>query len=722
MYKRTANYAKSPKKKVKKTKNLLTNYYAPKENKNLVNENLQNSVLNSEIIETADFFDLTNPGPSSPNQDYLNFFLNILREMENYGEKVINNEDALNIAAFRELSNPAQKLYVTLFMQKNKWVNLNTINYSTISEIIDAGNELVKFKFAQTSMSIEYEDIETVYELLFSLSVQLLEKLEDHLRNLLSQLVGDDCLDVEIEKPGCGVVIEYINNNFFKKILTKLLAMKEDVKESRKNKLIQLCAELINLLKIHTDLSSLKILPEDFPALIKLLDGPKTLYHRLDRSYNFYSSESSIQDYAHMSANNLKPIKFPVTIQSHPIYQNYNDCLIMDSVYQFYLLLEKLILYKKPLSFVYNVAKEISLLVIQPGIYTLENFIGTFKVSQIIDWKIEYTSAERWARVLNLCLDPIQKYEDWNLSLDILIYLLGQENYYIKRGHWWERIIIIVKTHLKLQSDSEKLVRLAFTDPFVRTGKRLKIKNTLEKLESTQKPKKIKKLFEYMHNFYSEHQIQAESIKIKNKLRFKLDCTAVSVEEYAISYYKLQGWTGFHSENKILTSIFGILMWEFLFEPVPYVFQTSYQKAPLDFRSDGFCFRRIEVYKRLIEAFKASQRLGKIFFEKFQLYYKQNSMFVDWASLDKWGVKFLCKAVDGLGTGLIKVLKKLCKDYRHNSSGMPDLMLVKDGEVKMVEVKSTNDKLSDQQKMWIMLLTKSNIKTEVLHIVHSTLN
>jgi Fanconi-associated nuclease 1 len=92
---------------------------------------------------------------------------------------------------------------------------------------------------------------------------------------------------------------------------------------------------------------------------------------------------------------------------------------------------------------------------------------------------------------------------------------------------------------------------------------------------------------------------------------------------------------------------------------------------------------------------------------------------VNWNILELWGLDFLLKVVKTLGPSLFPVLKSLSKDYRHHSSGMPDLLLLKENKVKLVEVKSQNDRLSDQQKMWIKLLNTSCITVEVVHVLNS---
>lgn len=71
-----------------------------------------------------------------------------------------------------------------------------------------------------------------------------------------------------------------------------------------------------------------------------------------------------------------------------------------------------------------------------------------------------------------------------------------------------------------------------------------------------------------------------------------IDGSDCGVEELALSYYGTLGYKGYHSENSILATLFGLLFWDILFSPQPGVFETSYQTEPLDLRTDAFFLGR----------------------------------------------------------------------------------------------------------------------------------
>ncbi|GJJ69123.1 fanconi-associated nuclease 1 [Entomortierella parvispora] len=88
-----------------------------------------------------------------------------------------------------------------------------------------------------------------------------------------------------------------------------------------------------------------------------------------------------------------------------------------------------------------------------------------------------------------------------------------------------------------------------------------------------------------------------------------IDGSDCGVEELALSYYGTLGYKGYHSENSILATLFGLLFWDILFLPQPGVFETSYQSEPLDLRTDAFFLQRQDVIMERIDRIAGSALL-----------------------------------------------------------------------------------------------------------------
>jgi hypothetical protein len=92
------------------------------------------------------------------------------------------------------------------------------------------------------------------------------------------------------------------------------------------------------------------------------------------------------------------------------------------------------------------------------------------------------------------------------------------------------------------------------------------------------------------------------------------DGQQVTVEELALQHYASPaggGWQGMHTEGGVWRTLFGLLMWDVLFAPVPEVFRTPFQSAPLDLGTDAFYpARREALDERLQQVGSGSWVLG----------------------------------------------------------------------------------------------------------------
>lgn len=78
----------------------------------------------------------------------------------------------------------------------------------------------------------------------------------------------------------------------------------------------------------------------------------------------------------------------------------------------------------------------------------------------------------------------------------------------------------------------------------------------------------------------------------------------VTVEDLVLEHFALPehgSWAGVHSEGGVWSTLFGILLWDVLFAPVPDVFRSRFQSAPLDLCTDAFAPARAEVMQSTLE-------------------------------------------------------------------------------------------------------------------------
>lgn len=205
----------------------------------------------------------------------------------------------------------------------------------------------------------------------------------------------------------------------------------------------------------------------------------------------------------------------------------------------------------------------------------------------------------------------------------------------------------------------------------------------------------------------------------------------VSVEEMCLSFYRTQGWKGYHSEGGILRTLFAYLFCDILFLFVPNVFQTAYQTCPLDLHTDAFYpARASEINHRLVEI--SNGGAGELIRRVNEPHRERRTCIVglNW----DYEVEDLLELVSCFeGEALAAICKVIAQDYKARGGGVPDLILWRTakessgdrkeqsennkGEVMFVEVKSANDRLSDTQRLWIHVLSAAGVRVVLCNAV-----
>lgn len=250
----------------------------------------------------------------------------------------------------------------------------------------------------------------------------------------------------------------------------------------------------------------------------------------------------------------------------------------------------------------------------------------------------------------------------------------------------------------------------------------------------------------------------------------------LTVEQLAMQhYFSSEGGAfqcGIHCEGSILRDLFGILMFDELFDcSVADAFVSSFQDAPLDLGTEAFYPSRVSSLERRLAklasmthsevAGDVRARFAKLYGcrlrgVRWDRYEGQNGVFLQiqgTASLDttpgksdadetgddagKVNVRrVLCTSLPSGevapedrdlpsaagaigGKALAAALRLLCEDY--NSAGLPDLLLWSwhlgsAPRARFVEVKSERDNLARRQRLWLATLRGAGAQAEVCHV------
>ncbi|KAI6127692.1 VRR-NUC domain-containing protein, partial [Pisolithus croceorrhizus] len=194
----------------------------------------------------------------------------------------------------------------------------------------------------------------------------------------------------------------------------------------------------------------------------------------------------------------------------------------------------------------------------------------------------------------------------------------------------------------------------------------------------------------------------------------------LTVEALALQRYEGQGYRGIHCETRMITLIFGLLFWDIIFAPIPGVFETPYQAAPLDIAEDSFFYSRQGLMEKRLSEIKSGATVNII--RRVDATHRTSETWcvgVQWDLVNCGDVLDIVTCIGG--EALSVMCRVLCEDYAARQSGGPDLFLwnAEQRLCKFVEVKGPGDTLRENQKVWIDVLLRAQVPVEICRVVEN---
>lgn len=192
---------------------------------------------------------------------------------------------------------------------------------------------------------------------------------------------------------------------------------------------------------------------------------------------------------------------------------------------------------------------------------------------------------------------------------------------------------------------------------------------------------------------------------------------AISAEEYATRHFQRLGYSVLSLESRPFHVLFGVFMWLLIQDPgdprnrvVGFGDRLAFERGergqviwtplPEDFGTRGYAKRRAAaIDKHLNSSMDDKEELQWLF--GYWLEPSKDLRQYLWAHRDE-DVETARRLVAVLpATFIVNLMKYLVDDYWGRYLGWPDLIVYKSSDHRFVEVKSSGDKLSDDQKRWI---------------------
>ncbi|KAE8362407.1 VRR-NUC domain-containing protein [Aspergillus caelatus] len=361
-----------------------------------------------------------------------------------------------------------------------------------------------------------------------------------------------------------------------------------------------------------------------------------------------------------------------------------------------------------------------------------------------------FSPAWVYTRIIHKGLYPLGRFKEYKEEHRLLSELLGQRLFHAaRRGSWYQRKALLEEHYMwnlmSWEGRSEDAQRKhwrrialqtceeGLQDPDCHLIYHYDLQKRIMKLERALKVVK-REQHDFSHVMLAKPEERTvEGIRIEREDSPAQEDTSkrgrptvwvderdggeCRVESMCLSWYRDQGWKGYHSEGGIVRTLFGYLFYDILFTYAPNVFQTPFQTCPLDLHTDSFyATRASEINHRLVEITNGeSERILRAVHAR-EAPRQPCAIGIDWSfELDDLVDIVRCFR----GEALAAICKVLAQEYQQRGGGIPDLFLwrVESREVMFVEVKSENDRLSDTQRLWIHVLGGAGVKVELCNAV-----
>lgn len=157
------------------------------------------------------------------------------------------------------------------------------------------------------------------------------------------------------------------------------------------------------------------------------------------------------------------------------------------------------------------------------------------------------------------------------------------------------------------------------------------------------------------------------------------------------------GGDGVKAENALFRTLFGLLLWEGIWAPIPGVFQQPFQYGPLDLETEAFYPARRDLVDARLEALRTADAGAEVR-AAWTAHYGTACQGVAWNRFD---VELLARTATGLGAALVPTLERLARHPKRHGKGLPDLLIFHgDGRLRLVEVKGPGDQVRVEQLLW----------------------
>ncbi len=218
----------------------------------------------------------------------------------------------------------------------------------------------------------------------------------------------------------------------------------------------------------------------------------------------------------------------------------------------------------------------------------------------------------------------------------------------------------------------------------------------------------------YERKFNGKKRSNISSTLLKSNI-IEIDESLIgSPEKAAIQYYENLEYQAYRTENHLWRALFGLLFWDLLFESRQGTAHSPFDFLPASLMNQTFYNQNKKAIKNRLEDLKNRKETKFKLLQNSTKYYGTKNGVFRWRRASLTAINALIDHADAKSIAM--VLKNLCIGYKDNKHGYPDLMILKDNQLKFVEIKAEGDQIRRNQLLRLKQLKDVGFTAEVVRI------
>ncbi len=187
-----------------------------------------------------------------------------------------------------------------------------------------------------------------------------------------------------------------------------------------------------------------------------------------------------------------------------------------------------------------------------------------------------------------------------------------------------------------------------------------------------------------------------------------------SPENAAVAYYEQRGVAAYRVENTLWRTFFGLLFWDLLFGKASSGVHSPFESLPASVLGGRFLAENKAAIETRLELLRDPGALKKALLMTSVSHFGAPNGVFRWRQRTLDALYAMVEAAPA--DAMRAMLMRFCADYNDARSGYPDLMLIEEGTVRFVEIKTDGDSVRRNQLLRIEQLRSAGFDADVVQI------